>query len=149
MGKFSPCVVYQENQRVAAGAGNAPWFDDICRRNRRDYLRCLRTVEMICRIYTKKDYRKHTRRVARRSQNNSAIFWTSKLSKKDPAIYKMLKQRKKACPSPMPTEAWNTYLLSHFNATPPPKPSDTLNRNSPWTHGLQMSLWVVVVFHKV
>ena len=25
--------------------------------------------------------------------------------------------------------AWNTYLLSHFNATPPPKPPDALNRN--------------------
>ena len=30
----------------------------------------------------------------------------------------------------MPTDAWNTYLLSHFNAKPPPKPPpDTLNRN--------------------
>jgi hypothetical protein len=42
----------------------------------------------------------------------------------------MLKQRKTTCPSPVPTDAWNTYLLSHFNATPPPKPPDTLNRNS-------------------
>ena len=30
----------------------------------------------------------------------------------------------------MPTDAWNTYLLSHFDAKPPPKPPDTLNRNS-------------------
>ena len=149
MGKFSPCVVYQENQRVAAGAGNAPWFDDICRRNRRDYLRCLRTVEMICRIYSKKNYGKHTRRVARRSQNNSAIFWTSKLSKKDPAIYKMLKQRKKACPSPMPTEAWNTYLLSHLNAKPAtPRPPNIPNRKF-WHIDASLSLWVVVVLRKV
>ena len=42
----------------------------------------------------------------------------------------MLKQRKTTCPSPVPTDAWNTYLLPHFNAKPPPKPPDTLNRNS-------------------
>ena len=30
----------------------------------------------------------------------------------------------------MPTDAWNTYLLSHVNAKPPPKPPDALNRNS-------------------
>ena len=41
----------------------------------------------------------------------------------------MLKQRKITCPSPVPTDAWNTYLLSHFNAKVPPKPPDTLNRN--------------------
>jgi hypothetical protein len=29
----------------------------------------------------------------------------------------------------MPTDAWNTYLISHFNAKPPPKPPDALNRN--------------------
>jgi hypothetical protein len=42
----------------------------------------------------------------------------------------MLKQRKTTCPSPVRTDPWNTYLLSHFNARPPPKPPDTLNRNS-------------------
>jgi len=52
------------------------------------------------------------------------------LSKRDPAIYDMLKQRKTTCPSPVPTDAWNTYLLSHFNAKPPPQPPDALNRNS-------------------
>ena len=30
----------------------------------------------------------------------------------------------------MSTYAWDTYLLSHFNAKPPPKPPDTLNRSS-------------------
>jgi len=30
----------------------------------------------------------------------------------------------------MPTDAWDTYLLFHFNAKPTPKPSDTLNRKS-------------------
>jgi len=29
MGKFSPCVFYRKNQRVAAGARKAPWFDDV------------------------------------------------------------------------------------------------------------------------
>ena len=51
------------------------------------------------------------------------------MSKRDLAIYDMLKQRK-TCPSPVPTDAWNTYLFSQFNAKPPPKPPDTLNRNS-------------------
>ena len=50
---------------------------------------------------------------------------------RDPAIYDMLKQRRTTCPSPvLPTDAWNTYLLSQFNAKPPPKPPDALNRNS-------------------
>jgi hypothetical protein len=79
---------------------------------------------------TKKDYRKHMRRVARKfSKQQTAIFW-DKSSKRDPAIYDMLKQRKTTCPSPVPTDALNTYLFSHFNAKPPPKPPDTLNRNS-------------------
>ena len=30
----------------------------------------------------------------------------------------------------MSTDAWNTHLLSHFSAKSPPKPPDTLNRNS-------------------
>ena len=51
------------------------------------------------------------------------------MSKRDPAIHDMLKQRKTTCPSPVPTDAWNTYLLSHSNAKPPPKPPDPLNRN--------------------
>ena len=38
-------------------------------------------------------------------------------------------KKKTACPSPVHTDAWNTDL-SHFNATPPPKRPDTLNRNS-------------------
>jgi hypothetical protein len=42
----------------------------------------------------------------------------------------MLKQRKTTCPSPVPADAWNTYLLSHINAKPPPKPPYTLNKNS-------------------
>jgi hypothetical protein len=29
MGKFSPCVFYWKNQRCAAGARKAPWFDDV------------------------------------------------------------------------------------------------------------------------
>jgi hypothetical protein len=62
--------------------------------------------------------------------NNRLLFFWTKLSKRDSAIYNMLKQRKTTCPSPVPTDAWNTYLLPHFNAKPPPKPPDTLNRNS-------------------
>jgi len=46
---------------------------------------------------TKKDYRKHTRRVALKfSQQQTAIF-LDKLSKRDPAIYDMLKQRRTTC----------------------------------------------------
>jgi len=30
----------------------------------------------------------------------------------------------------VPTYAWKTYLLSHFNAILPPRPPDALNRNS-------------------
>ena len=37
MGKFLPCVLYRKNQRVAAGARKASWFDDECRRKRRDF----------------------------------------------------------------------------------------------------------------
>jgi hypothetical protein len=32
MGKFLPCVLFRKNQRVAAGARKAPWFDDVCRK---------------------------------------------------------------------------------------------------------------------
>jgi hypothetical protein len=42
LGKFSPCVFYWKNQRVAAGARKAPWLDDVCRRKRRGFLRSLR-----------------------------------------------------------------------------------------------------------
>jgi hypothetical protein len=99
---------------------------------------------------TKKEYRKHTRRAARKFSKQQTAIFLDKLSKRDPAIYDVLKQRKTTCPSPVPTNAWNTYLLLHFNAKPPPKPPDALNRNSRHiVHGLQLSLWVVVVFHKV
>ena len=80
--------------------------------------------------HTKKEYRKHTRRVARKFSKQQTAIVLDKCSKRDPDIYDMLKQRKTTCPSPVPTHAWNTYLLSHFNAKPPPKPPDTLNRNS-------------------
>jgi hypothetical protein len=149
MGKFSPCVFYRKkqtnrqnrnkhkqkqkqtetNKRVAAGARKAPWFDDVCRRKRRDFLRSLRDSREDLQDI-KKEYRKHTRRVARKFSKQQTAIFLDKLSKRDPAIYDMLKQRKITCPSPVPTDAWNTYLLSHFNAKPPPKPPDTLNRNS-------------------
>jgi hypothetical protein len=64
---------------------------------------------------TKKKYRKHTRRVARKFSKQECCF-LDEFSKRDPAIYNMLKQRKTTGPSPVPTDAWNTYLLSHFNA---------------------------------
>ena len=79
---------------------------------------------------TMKEYRKHTRRVARKFSKRQTAIFLDKLSKRDPAIYDMRKQRKTTCPSPVPTDAWNTYLLSHFNAKPPPKPPDTLDKNS-------------------
>jgi len=131
MGKFSPCVFYRKNQRVAAGARKAPWFDDICRRKRKDFVRSLRDGREDLQN-TKKEYRKHTRRVARKFSKQQTAFYLDKLSKRDPAICNMLKQEKITCtcPSPVPTDAWNTYLLSHFNAKPPPTPPDTLNRNS-------------------
>jgi len=80
--------------------------------------------------HTKKEYRKHTRRVARKFSKQQTAIVLDKCSKRDPDIYDMLKQRKTTCPSPVPTHAWNTYLLSHFNAKPPPKPPDALDRNS-------------------
>ena len=61
MGKFSPCVFYRKNQRVAAGARKARWFDDVCRRKRRDFLRSLRDGREELQD-TKKECRKHTRR---------------------------------------------------------------------------------------
>ena len=74
MGKFSPCVFYRKNQRVAAGARKAPWFDDECRRKRRDFLRSLRDGREDLQD-TKKEYRKHTRRVAHKlSKQQTAIF---------------------------------------------------------------------------
>ena len=80
---------------------------------------------------TKKKYRKHTWRVARKLSKQQTAIVLDKCSKRDPDIYDMLKQRRTTCPSPVPTDAWNTYLLSHFNARPPPKPPPyTLNRNS-------------------
>jgi len=68
----------------------------------------------------------------RYERNRLLYFWTKLLyfGKRDPANYGKPKQRKTTCPSPVPTDAWNTYLLSHSNAKPPPKPPDTLNRNS-------------------
>ena len=129
MGKFSPCVFYRKkqtnrqnrnkhkqkqkqtetNKRVAAGARKAPWFDDVCRRKRRDFLRSLRDSREDLQDI-KKEYRKHTRRVARKFSKQQTAIFLDKLSKRDPAIYDMLKQRR-TCPSPVPTNAWNTYLL--------------------------------------
>ena len=51
----------KKNQRVAAGARKAPWFDDECRRKRRDFLRSLRDGREELQD-TKKECRKHTRR---------------------------------------------------------------------------------------
>ena len=65
MGKFSPCVFYRKNQRVEAAARKAPWFDDVCRRKRRDCFRSVRDGREDLQE-TKKEYRKHTRRVARK-----------------------------------------------------------------------------------
>ena len=117
---------------MAAGARKAPWFDDECRRKRRDFLRSLRDGREDLQD-TKKEYRKYTRRVARKFSKQQTAIFLDKLSKRDPAIYDMLKQRK-TCPSPVPTDAWNTYLFSQFNAKPTPKPPDTLNRNSRAAH---------------
>ena len=114
---------------MAAGARKAPWFDDVCWRKRRDVLRSLRDGREDIQD-TKKEYRKHTRRGARKFSKQQTAVFLDKLSKRDPAIYDMLNQRKTTCPSPVPTDAWNIYLLSHFNAKPPLKPPDTLNRNS-------------------
>jgi len=110
---------------VAAGARKAPWFDDVCRRKRRDFLRSFRDGREDLQD-TKKEYRKHAQRVVRKFLKQQTAIFLDKLSKRDPAIYDMLKQRKTTCPSPVPTDAWNTYLLSHFNAIPPPKPPDAL-----------------------
>jgi len=65
---------------------------------------------------TKKENRKHTQRVARKFSKQQTAIFLDKSSKRDPAIYDMLKQRRTTCPSPVPADAWNTYLLSHFNA---------------------------------
>ena len=114
---------------MAAGARKAPWFDDVCWRKRRDVLRSLRDGREDIQD-TKKEYRKHTRRGARKFSKQQTAVFLDKLSKRDPAIYDMLNQRKTTCPSPVPTYAWKTYLLSHFNAILPPRPPDALNRNS-------------------
>ena len=95
----------------------------------KDFLRSLRDGRENLRD-TKKEYRKHTRRVARKFSKQQTAICLDKLSKRDPAIYDMLKQKETTCPSPVPTNAWNTYLLSQFNAKTPPKPPDALNRNS-------------------
>jgi hypothetical protein len=67
---------------------------------------------------TKKEYRKCTRRVARNFSKQQTAIFLDKLSKRDPANYDMLKQRKTTCPSPVPTDAWNTYfhisMLNHL-----------------------------------
>ena len=91
-------------------------------------------VEMICRI-PKRITESIRERLHAVSQNFTAICF-DKLSKRDPAIYSMLKQRKTTCPSPVPTDAWNTYLLSHFDTKPPPKPPDTLKRKPRHTDAL-------------
>jgi hypothetical protein len=78
---------------VAAGARKAPWFDDEFRRKRRDFLRSLRDGREDLQD-TKKEYRKHTRRVARKFSKQQTANVLDKLSKRDPAIYDMLKQRK-------------------------------------------------------
>ena len=59
----------------------------------------------------------------------TAIFF-GQVEQKGSSYLRHAKQRKTPCPSPVPTDAWYTYLLSHFNAKPPPKPPDALNRNS-------------------
>jgi len=116
MGKFSPCVF--RNIKGWRLEPERPWFEDVCRRKRRIFYALWGTVERIYGIQ-----RKSTESIRgglhANYQNNTAIC-LDKLSKRDPAIYDMLKQRKTTCPSPVPTDAWNTYLLSHFHAKPPP-----------------------------
>jgi hypothetical protein len=63
-----------EELRVAAGARKGPWFDNVCRRKRRDCLRSLREGKKDLQD-TKKEYRKHTRRAACKfSKQQTAIF---------------------------------------------------------------------------
>ena len=78
MGKFSPCVFYRKNQRVAAGARKARWFDDVCRRKRRDFLRSLRDGREDLQD-TKKEYSQKTYAgLHANSQNNRLLFfWTN------------------------------------------------------------------------
>jgi hypothetical protein len=85
---------------VAAGARKAPWFDDVCRRKRRDFLRSFRDGREDLQD-TKKEYRKHAQRVVRKFLKQQTAIFLDKLSKRDPAIYDMLKQRKTTCPSPV------------------------------------------------
>ena len=109
------------------------WWDD---RRRNEILRCRSTFAWTCPAVSAVHFILAFASLAtifwyknalRKEQ--TAIF-LDKLSKRDPANYGKPKQRKTTCPSPVPTDAWNTYLLSHSNAKPPPKPPDTLNRNS-------------------
>ena len=86
---------------MASGARKAPWFDDVCRRKRSDFLRSLRDGREDLQD-TKKEYRKHTRRVALKSLKQQTAIFLDKLSKRDPAIYDRLKQRRTTCPSPVP-----------------------------------------------
>ena len=59
---------------MAAGARKGPWFDNVCRRKRRDCLRSLREGKKDLQD-TKKEYRKHTRRAACKfSKQQTAIF---------------------------------------------------------------------------
>ena len=67
---------------MAAGARKAPWFDDECRRKRRDFLRSLKDGREDLQD-TKKEYRKHTRRVARKfSKQQTAIYFFGQVEQK-------------------------------------------------------------------
>jgi prephenate dehydrogenase len=72
MGEFSPCVFYRKNQRVLGQKGSL--VDDVCRRKRRDFLRSLRDSREELQD-TKKESRKHTRRIARNFLKQQTAFF--------------------------------------------------------------------------
>ena len=123
MGRFSPCVFYPKNQRVAAGARKAPWFHDLCRRKGRDVLRSLRDGREDLQN-TKKEYRKHTRRVA------------CKFAKQQTAFLGQVEQMGSSYLRHAETKKDNLSIpcayrcLDYLPSFTFPKPPDTLNRNS-------------------
>jgi hypothetical protein len=62
---------------MAAGARKAPWFEDVCRRKRRDFLRFLRNGREDLQD-TKKDKESIRGGLHANFQNNRLLlFWTS------------------------------------------------------------------------
>lgn len=104
-------------QRAGQAVSRPPWFDGACKMRKRELLNAVRTGQAVHAVrFLKKQYRVQTRRSKRthiRAQRAKFLdlFWH-----KHPELHAMLRKPKPAQHTPLTSQAWEQYLVQHFQA---------------------------------